>query len=186
MSGYKRATVTISEQEYRRLNESDMKRRFRDHTKTNARNAGPTSDLANTLRQMENRQRQLEEAFGSLDQNSVQNEAEAETMQEILMQHARCYESLTALVEETASNTSDSLVLLSQRFTEAMQNEREHYRNHLQSLVQRLDTYEQREQVKTDAARRWLRQSVVLADFIHAQFDYERFRPGRLSTFSRI
>jgi len=73
------------------------------------------------------------------------------------------------------------MALLSQRFTEAMQREREHYRSHLQSLVQRLDTYEQREQVKADTARRWLRQSVVLADFIHAQFDHERFRPGRLS-----
>jgi hypothetical protein len=181
MSGYKRATVTISEQEYRRLHETDMKRRLRGHTKTNTRNSGQAPDLANTLRQMENRQRQLEEAFGSLDQNSVQNEAETETMQEILMQHALCYESLAAIVEETASSASDSLACFSQHFTEAMDREREQYRNHFQSLVRRLDTYEQREQVKAGAARRWLRQSVVLADFIHAQFDHQRFRPGRLS-----
>ena len=187
MSGYKRATVTISEQEYRRLHETDMKRRFRGHTKTKARNSGQAPDLANTLRQMENRQRQLEAAFGSLDQNFVQNEAATETVQEILMQHARCYESLAAIVEETASNAGDSLAHLSQHFTEAMDREREQYRDHLQSLVRRLDTSEQREQVKADAARRWLRQSVVLADFIQEQFDHERFRPGTLSKiFQRL
>ena len=54
MSGYKRATVTISEQEYRRLHEADMKRRFREHTKVKAKNSGQTADLTNTLQQMEN------------------------------------------------------------------------------------------------------------------------------------
>jgi hypothetical protein len=61
MSGYKRATVTISEEEYRRLHETDVKRRFRDRNKTKARSSGQAPDLVNTLRQMENRQRQLEE-----------------------------------------------------------------------------------------------------------------------------
>lgn len=78
MSGYKRATVTISEQEYRRLHETDMRRRFRGHTKAKTRISGQAPDLANTLRQMENRQRQLEEAFGSLDQSFSQSEAETD------------------------------------------------------------------------------------------------------------
>jgi hypothetical protein len=181
MSGYKRATVTISEQEYRRLHETDMRRRFRGHTKAKTRISGQAPDLANTLRQMENRQRQLEEAFGSLDQSFSQSEAETETMQEILMQNALCYESLAAIVEETASNAGDSLARLSQHFTEAMDREREQFRTHLCSLVQRLDTYEQREQVRAEAARRWLRQTVILADFIQVQFNHERFRPGKLS-----
>ena len=183
MSGYKRATVTISEQEYRRLHEADMKRRFRGHTKITAENSGQTADLTNTLRQMENRQRQLEESFSALDQNFDRDGAEA--MQEILMQNALCYESLATIMEETTSNTSDSLSLLSQRFTEEMEREREQYRDHLQSLVQRLDTYEHREQVKTEVARQWLRQSVVLADFIQEQFNHERFLPGRLSKIHR-
>src|SRR6188474_3878335 len=144
MSGYKRATVTISEQEYRRLHETDMRRRFRGHTKAKTRISEQAPDLANTLRQMENRQRQLEEAFGSLDQSFSQSEAETETMQEILMQNALCYESLAAMVEETASNAGDSLARLSQHFTEAMGRDREQFRSHLCSLVQRLDTYQQR------------------------------------------
>ena len=183
MSGYKRATVTISEQEYRRLHDADMKRRFRGHTKMKAKNLGPTGDFTDTLQQMENRQRQLEQAFHDLDHNFTLSETEV--MEEILTQNALCYENLSALLEETTSNTSDSLTLLSQRFTEEMQREREQYRNYLQSLVQRLDTYEHREQVKAEVARQWLRQSVVLADFIQEQFNHERFLPGRLSKILR-
>jgi len=181
MSGYKRATVTISEQEYRRLHEADMKRRFRGHAK--GKNSGQPADFTNTLQQMENRQRQLEQAFSDLDQSFDRSGAEA--LQEILMQNARCYESLAAIMEETTSNTSDSLAFISQRFTEEMHREQEQYRNHLQSLVQRLDTYEQSEQVKAEAARQWLRQSVVLVDFIQQQFDHERFLPGRVSKILR-
>ena len=183
MSGYKRATVTISEQEYRRLHEADMKRRFREHTKIEARNSGQTAALARTLQQMENRQHQLEQAFGDLDQNFDRSETEA--MQEILTQNALCYENLAGILEETTSHTSDLLAFLSQRFTEEMQREREQYRSHLQSLVQRLDTYENREQVKMEVARQWLRQSVLLADFIQEQFNHERFLPGRLSKILR-
>jgi len=179
MSGYKRATVMISEDEYRRLHQADMKRRFKGHTRIKAKDSGKTADLTNTLRQMENRQQQLEQALGNLDQNL--NRTDAETMQAILAQNALCYESLATMIEETTSNANASLALLSQHFTEAMQMEREQHSHNLQSLVQRLDTYEQKEQIKAETARQWLRQSVILADFIQEQFDHERFLPGKLS-----
>ena len=69
MSGYKRATVTISEEEYRRLHQADMKRRFKDHPRTDARASAQVSDLNNTLRGMENRQQQLEQALRDLGQD---------------------------------------------------------------------------------------------------------------------
>jgi hypothetical protein len=85
------------------------------------------------------------------------------------------------IIEATASDTNSSLALLSQRFTEAMEREREQYRHQLQFLTQRLDTYEQREQSKEEAARRWLSYSIAWADFIQEHWDHERFLPGRLS-----
>jgi hypothetical protein len=39
--------------------------------------------------------------------------------------------------------------------------------------------------MKTEVARQWLRQSVVLADFIQEQFNHERYLPGRLSKIHR-
>jgi len=180
MSGYKRATVTIGEEEYRRLHEADMKRRFKEHSKED-KTPGQMAELTHTLRDVESRQEALERALNYLDADF--DWMGAELVQDILTQNARCYQTLTTIIEETASESNASLALLSQRFTEEMQKEREHYRDHLQSLFQRFDTYEQREQSKAEAARQWLRQSAALADFIQKQFDHERFLPGK---FSRI
>jgi len=183
MSGYKRATVTISEEEYRRLHQTDMKRRFKEHTKVKAKQSEQTTDFMNTLHQMENRQRQLEQAFGDLDQNF--DRMDEVMIQDFLEQNAFCYESLATVIEETTLEAQTSLALLSERFTQQMQREREQYHSKLQSLIQRLDTYEQREQTKAKVARQWLRQSAVLADFIREQFEHERFLPGRFSKIVR-
>jgi hypothetical protein len=179
MSGYKRATVTISEEEYRRLHQADMKRRFQQHTKSKEKNEGQSSDMTNTLKGMESRQQQLEQALLDLGQDF--DWIGADMRDDILAHNSRCYESLASMIEETNSDASASLELLSRRFTEELQREREQYHHHLQSLSQRLDTYERREGSKAEAARQWLRQSAAMADFIRGHLDAERFLPGRLS-----
>src|SRR5215210_180176 len=178
MSGYKRATVKISEKEYRRLHQADMERRFKGHRKE-AQDSGQTADLSNSLREMESRQRQLEQALGSLDADF--DWRGTEMVQDILSQHALYYENLATMIEETNADANTSLAILSQRFSEEMQKDRQQYRQHLQSLTQRFDAYEQREQSKAEAARRWLRQSATLADFLQKQFDHEQFVPGKLA-----
>ena len=183
MSGYKRATVTISEQEYRRLHEADMKRRFRGHKKTRVENSGQTAELAEALQQMQERQRQIEEALGDLDQHF--DRAGTQAVQAILNQNALGYESLSAMVHEAAARNEDALAYLSQLFAERMDREREQYRQNLDVLAQRLSAQSQERYSKEQAARRWLRQSVILADSIHTQFDHERFLPGTLSRIYR-
>ena len=178
MSGYKRATVTISEEEYRRLHQADIKRRFKEHSKT-AKAFGQAADFSNTLQEMEHRQQQLEQTLNDIGQGF--DWIGTEMMQDVLAQNARCYGSLATIIEETTTDANASFALLSQRITDEMQREREHYHHHLQSVVQRLDTYEQREYSRAEAARRWLKQSVALADLIQEQFEHERFLPGRVS-----
>ena len=179
MSGYKRATVTISEEEYRRLHQADMKRRFKEHSKANASVSVQAADLTNTLKEMEDRQQQLGQALRELGQGF--DWMGAEMMDDILAHNSLCYESLVTVIEETNSDANASLEFLSQRFTEEMQREREQYHRHLQSLSQRLDAYEQSEQSKAEAAQQWLRQIVAFAEFIQEHFDHERFLPGRVS-----
>ena len=178
MSGYKRATVKISEEEYRRLHQADMQRRFKEHTKT-IKTSAETADLTVTLNDIANRQRRFEQALSDLDHDF--NWIGAEMIQDILAQNSHCYENLATIIADVNSDTNDSLAHLSQRFTAEMERERVQYRQYLQALSQRLDTFEQREQSKAEAARRWLSQSVAFADFIQEQLDHERFLPGRLS-----
>ena len=178
MSGHKRATVKISEEEYRRLQQADKERRSREHAKKAdaSRQAG---ELTNSLRDMQSRQRQLEQALGALGADF--DWMGAEIMQDVFAQNSMYYAGLATIIEEINADTNTSLVILSQRFEEAMERERQNYRQHLQLLSQRLNAYEQREQSKAEAARQWLRQSVAIAEFIQKQFDHERFLPGKLS-----
>jgi hypothetical protein len=178
MSGYKRATVTISEEEYQRLHQADIKRRFRDRTKKGDVSRG-TANLTYALREMENRQQQFEQALNGLDQDF--DWLGADMMQEILAESAQYYQSLATMIEESNSNANASMALLSQRFRDELERERQQYRQHLQSVMQHLETYERREQSKAETARRWLKQAVAFADFIHTQLDHERFLPGRLA-----
>ena len=179
MSGYKRATVKISEEEYRRLHQADIERRFRTHTRAAKKSAQQVGNLTHALREMEYRQQQLERAITILDQEV--DGIGSEMIHDVLAQNAHCYENLAALIEETASENNASLAMVSQRFTETMDIERERYHQQIQALAQRLETDEEREQSKAEAARQWLTQSVAFAEFLQGQFDHERFLPGRLA-----
>ncbi len=178
MSGYKHATVTISQQEYRRLHQAEIKRRFKEYSK-NAKASFQAANLNQAFKEMESRQQQLEHTLNNVGQNYEW--MGAEMMQDILTENERCHENLVTILEETTSASNTSLDILSQRFTEEMQREREQYYHHLQLLGRRLNTYEQKEHSKVEAARRWLRQSVTLADLVQEQFDHERFLPGKVS-----
>lgn len=177
MSGYKRAMVTISQEEYRRLHQADVKRRFQEIARK-VKGSGETGELFNTLQQMESRQRQFEEALYILDQGV--NQVEEDAMQEILRENSLCYERLIAVIGQTREDANRSLESLTRHFTEEMQRQRQLYQQNIQALAQRLSLYERREQAKAEAARKWLKQSVAFADFIQAKFDHERFLPGKL------
>jgi hypothetical protein len=178
MSGYKRATVKISEEEYRRLHEADKERRFKEHAK-NSRPSRQTAELTDALREMENRQQHLEQAFRDIDRELGWMGTEA--IQQFLSENARCYENLATMIEEASADASVSLDLLSQRFDETLQREREQYQYHLLGILQRLNAHEQNEQSKAQAARRWLRQCVALGDHLQERFDHQRFLPGQLT-----
>src|SRR5512133_941773 len=173
MSGYKRATVTISEQEYRRLHEADMQRRFGGRSKPKQESPERAADVAKTIAQMENRQRQLEEAMRNIDHDL--SAVGSDAIQDILAQNARGHERLAEFVEEYRTNVSDSLAVLSQRFSERILEEREQYQQGLQYLSQRLDVNQHKEEAKENLAREWLRRSAVFSEFIDGQFDHERF-----------
>jgi hypothetical protein len=178
MSGHKRATITISEEEYRRLHRADIRRRFAEFGRK-AKPAAPPAELTNSLREMEDRQHLLEQTLRDLGQDL--DWIGADMMEDLLAQNARCYQGLAAVIEETNSDANASLDSLSQRLSEEMQRERAEYERQLQALGHRLEHYEQREQSREQAARQWLRQSAAFADFIQEHLDHERFMPGRLS-----
>lgn len=183
MSGYKHATVTISQEEYRRLHDADMKRKFRESGSTRAQSASREAEIQSLLQILEERERQLEAALGSIDQNAypVGNEI----LQDILSQNAMFYDNLAASFQETSSNDSNTIASLSEEYSRALQQERERHQLHLQSIIENQDAYHYQEYAKEDAARQWINRCLVLAELIRNQYDHERFMTGRLSRIVR-
>ena len=182
MSGFKRATVTISEEEYRRLHEADMKRKFRERKKPEAQRVERSAELTYVIEQMEQRQQQLEQALRELEQGYDQTPVFAEELDAILTQNALYYEDLAAMLSETASANDESLANLSQIFDEKMERQREEYQRALHAVFDRQDSFEQEERTKKEElAGQWLERSQRMATFLQEQFDHERFLPGRLS-----
>lgn len=181
MSGFKRATVTISEEEYGRLHEADMKRKFRERKKPEAQPAEQSAELARVIGQMEKRQQELEQELRELDQAFHPTPVYNEELDALLVQNALYYEDLAAMVEETGSGNYQNLENLSQSFDEKIGRQREEYQRALQNLFDRQDILEQEENAREELARQWLQGSQRMVNFLRDQFDHERFLPGRLS-----
>jgi hypothetical protein len=179
MSGFKRATVTISEEEYRRLHQADMKKRFGGHKKSKESHGEQNLELINTLQQMELRQRQLEQAL--VQSQHEARPADNESVQAVLAQNALYYERLAEIVEETRSGAHQSAVSIYEWFSERIEQERAQYHQGLQYLAQQLEEENYKEQAKEKLARQWLNRALRLSEFIQDHFDHERFRPGKYS-----
>jgi hypothetical protein len=183
MSGHKHATVTISQEEYRRLHEADMKKRFKEFANLNAQNSSWEAENQNLLTQLEIREQQLEDALAYIGQNT--NQMDEDLLQELLAQNAMCFEGLTAAIQESATNFNDSLAMMSEDYSRRLQFERERFHLNLQSVIEDQEASRNREYKKEEAAQLWINRCQVMADFLQSQYEHERFAPGRLSRILR-
>ncbi len=94
MSGYKHATVTISREEYQRLHEADMKKRFKEFNRIVSQDSGQDQMVLGLISQLEERERQLQAVLASTGQRSGQ--ADNGLLQNLLDQNAVYYENLIA------------------------------------------------------------------------------------------
>jgi hypothetical protein len=184
MSGYKHATVTISQDEYRRLQAADVKKRFKEFTRiTMSQEAGQNEVVLNLIKEMEAREMQLQNALGSLSQSTfAYDEA---ILQNLLDQNSIYYEKLASILRQSNAEAHDTFSYLSEEFSQALQAEREQMALGMQSLFERQEFYMGQEYAKEEAAQQWLNRCLVLMDFIQNQFDHQRFAPGRLDRIVR-
>jgi hypothetical protein len=178
MSGYKHATVTISQEEYRRLHEFDMKKKFKEFTRIKSQDSGRDSEILDLIKQVEEREKQLQSALSSIGQNSSQ--VDERIFQDIFEQNTMYYENLVESLKDSNSSVQDSITYLKYEFLAELEREREEYHQNLESLIARQDTYQDTEYGKMEAAQQWLNRCLIMVDFIQNQFDHERFAPGTL------
>ena len=89
MSGYKHATVTISQEEYRRLQEADIRKRFKEFTRISSEDTGQNEVILNLIREMESRELQLQSALSQLGNDT--NQYNDQVLQNLLYQNNLYY-----------------------------------------------------------------------------------------------
>ena len=183
MSGYKHATVTISQEEYRRLQDADIKKRLKEYSRTKTQDSGQNEVVLNLLHQLEERERQLQSTLGSIghDTSGMDNRL----LQDLLNQNSVYYENLITSLNSANLDIQDSLTSITADFYQAIQLERDTFNQNLQSLIVEQNYYQNNEYLKAEAAQQWFRGCLTMVDFIEVQFDHERFAPGRLNRVLR-
>ena len=183
MSGYKHATVTISHEEYRRLQETVVKKKFKEFAKLNTSDPNREQDLLKVIGQLEERERLLQNQLSSVEQPA--NEWDESALQAILDQNAACYSNLATSIKISNSSIQDDLIYMTEEFSRALDQQRESYYLNIQSIFRDQDEYHSRETAKNESAYVWFNRCLILADFIQHQFDHERFTPGKFNKILR-
>jgi hypothetical protein len=180
MSGYKRATVTISQEEYRRLHEADMQRRFRKKKNIDRREEDrQVKEISAAFDVLQNRQNYYESLITELGDEIAR--MEEHRYEELLAYQTAFNQELTDRLDVATSETDAVVEDLRQRFQEELQEQRQTFSQGLHRLDQHLGRWAEQERNKQATANQWLTQSAAIYDFINDQFDTERFAPGRMN-----
>jgi hypothetical protein len=183
MSGHKHATITISQDEYRRLHDLDMEQRFKK--KKNSEDGDSRYNaLWDAYQLIEERQKEYENVIANMNQDMAAFEAEQSN--EILSVQAEYYQSLINElqdIQEENIETQNTLRETTLYFEEVIQNEQIKAQQRFDALLQQVSSIAQDQNSKEDHAREWIENCSQLSNFIKDKYDYDKFYPKE---FDRI
>lgn len=175
MSGHKRATVTISQEEYRRLYDAENRNYY-------ATLAIPEQSLNQTI---QNSQNKLIGNFHEISerQNKYENvinqyqdkirDIEAVTTQSLFDQQVDFYNQLLGMTDLVWNNTSELIQIQSQEFEANVVAQNEHLYAQIQGLDQKMNWFNNREEKLFLASTNWLNDIGVLTNFIYSNYPRE-------------
>ena len=175
MSGYKHASVTISQRAYRRLHDADMQRRYRRlERETKKRSHEEFEALRSTISAIGDRQQVYQEFLGALDTEIGQ--LEADTAQTLIDQQEDTIQRFALLHDDIIGSLDEVTQSLSAQIVSSQ-------RRHIRQLVRmkrRLEGLSEERDRKINIAENWLATAIALRDFISANYDHHRFLPGNI------
>ena len=178
MSGHKHATITISQEEYRRLHEIDMERRFKK------KKAPKDSDsrynaLLEAYQLIEERQKDYESLIAEMNEEMAVFEAEQSS--DILAVQSEYYQNLINQLQdlqEENSGAHHALRETTQYFEEVIQNEKAKAQERYNTLLQQVSLMGQEQNLKEEHAREWIESCKQLSIFINDKYDHNKFYPS--------
>lgn len=182
MSGFKKTTVAISQEEYRRLHEAEMKLRLEEKKKVLAESnltQKAVEVITDCERNLEDRESYFREMISGLNHH-IRN-YELETSETLVQQHEAWANQMRT---EMSSTMGEDLQNLSSRLEGAFQQFEDLEERGTQKLLQlreRLNSLSQRADRKTSLASQWIQSTGVILDFIHQNYHHELTFPGQVN-----
>lgn len=186
MSGHKRATITVSQDEISRL------------YKVLEQIQGDKADLSSLVSQANRQTRlSLEAYYDHLEQrqqaflaalqgvNQHLAEVEAVTSQALLEQQAQIQQNLAHLTGRLWDRSNEVLLEIERRYQEHVQSLEQRKNDEILWLTERFERLATNQQRSEEIASRWLEAAQTLAYFVHSHYDHERFLPGELGKFEQ-
>ncbi len=178
MSGHKHATITISEDEYRRLQEAEMKLRSERKERADQAMTMYTHDVfTKAYASMEQRQAFFEQEIASLD--SVLSDLERETAHALIAQQSDLYLEFAEKMNNSRENTAQMIDEIAQGFQNMLEKQHHRHQNQLSNVNQQLINIRIDQRQKYTLAENWINYAYTLREFIENQYDYNRFVPGQ-------
>ncbi len=184
MSGFKRATVTISEEDYRRLHEADMRLRFAQKQQPASHDRAESDrHFAQLISELEERQQRFVEQMEALGEGVAdleQNAAEA-----VLSMQAEFYAEYWNQVDGMQADVQGMLDALDSQFRERILAEHESHLLEMRGLEERIGSVTGNMRRRAAIAERWIEAAATLAQFIDDRYPHEWFFPNRLGGITR-
>lgn len=184
MSGHKHATITISQDEYRRLHELDMEQRFKKQGSEDSDSR--YNALMDAYQLIEERQKEYEQVIASMSQEMAVIEAEQSS--DILAVQADYYQSLINELQNIQEENIETQIALRDTtafFEKVIQSEQNKGQERFNILLQQITSMAQDQNAKEDHAREWIESCAQLSHFIKERYDHEKFFPKELDKITQ-
>jgi len=175
MSGHKRATVTISQEEYRRLYDAENRNYYATLTipdqVLNQTIQNSQDKLIGNFHEISERQNKYENVINQY-QDKIRD-IEVATTQSLYDQQVDFYNQLLGMTDLVWNNTSELIQIQSQEFEANVVAQNEHLYAQIQGLDQKMNWFNNREEKLYITSTNWLNDIGVLSNFIYSNYPRE-------------
>jgi hypothetical protein len=186
MSGLKKATVTLSENEYRKLHDAQMRLRFLERKVPDMLEEAQEASnvlLWENVSLLRDRQQDYQELVNGFDEQV--RDLESETAESLAAYQENFYTSLQNVAGDLLDHTSQALAEQNQLFLDLYTQENNFRQDQLSHLEQQISTLQGSTRQKRAYAMQWIEAARKLANFIQARYDPNKFAPGQIEKLNR-
>jgi hypothetical protein len=186
MSGLKKATVTLSENEYRKLHDAQIRLRFMEKKVPDM--LEEAQETSNALRwenvnMLRDRQQEYQELVSGFDEQV--RSLESETVESLAAYQENFYASLQNVAGDLLDHTSQALAEQNQLFLDLYSQETNLRQEQLSHLEHQIATLQGSTRQKRAHAMQWIDAARQLAGFIQDRYDTNKFASGQIGRFSK-